>query len=136
MLLDDLTARDVMTTKVVHAEPHETIREAMIRMDEHGIHGLVVEPTSASRGHCILTAKDCIEVLCDAGETAIDSLCVEDSMTRPAVTVPATLCLSDCIQLMRNAGIRTAPVLEGSKLVGILSFTDVLRACLGGESDG
>ena len=99
-------------------------------MDEHGIHGLLVDPPGPNRGHCILTGKDCIEVLCDAGEAALDALCVEDAMTRPALTIPASLCVSDCIQLMRHAGVRMAPVLEGNELVGILTFTDVLHAAI------
>lgn len=127
MNLDTVCARDWMTPKVVLAEPHETLRTAIARMGEHRIHGLLVKPASPSRGLAILTGKDCIRVVCDAGETALDELCVEDAMTRPAVTVPAELCIQDCIRLMRMAGVRTAPVVDRGELVGILSFTDVLK---------
>ena len=67
-------------------------------------------------------------MICDAGESALDDLCVEDAMTRPAVTVPAELCIHDCLRLMRLAGVRTAPVLDRGELVGILTFTDVLNS--------
>lgn len=127
MKLDLVCARDWMTRKVVMAEPHESLRAAVARMGEHRIHGLLVRPDSPSRGYSILTGKDCIRVLCDAGEPALDDLCVEDAMTRPAVTVPADLCIADCLRLMRMAGVRTAPVLDRGELVGILSFTDVLN---------
>ena len=60
--------------------------------------------------------------------SALDDLCVEDAMTRPAVTVPAELCISDCLRLMRLAGVRTAPVLDRGELVGVLTFTDVLNS--------
>ncbi|MEZ4331471.1 MAG: CBS domain-containing protein [Myxococcota bacterium] len=127
MDLDLVCARDWMTKKVVMAEPHETLRVAIARMSEHRIHGLLVRPESPARGLSILTGKDCIRVICDAGEAALDDLCVEDAMTRPAVTVPAELCITDCLRLMRMAGVRTAPVLDRGALVGILSFTDVLN---------
>lgn len=127
MDLDRICARDWMTAKVVMAEPHETLRTAIARMSEHRIHGLLVRPDAPSRGLSILTGKDCIRVVCDAGEAALDDLCVEDAMTRPAVTVPAELCIGDCLRLMRMAGVRTAPVLDRGELVGILSFTDVLN---------
>jgi CBS domain-containing protein len=125
---DTLCARDLMTRKVVLAEPHESLRCAVTRMSEHRIHGLLVKPESPSRGLSILTGKDCIRVICDAGIAALDDLCVEDAMTRPAVTVPADLCVSDCLRLMRMAGVRTAPVLEHGELVGVLTFTDVLNS--------
>jgi CBS domain-containing protein len=86
------------------------------------------EPESPSRGLSILTGKDCIRVICDAGVAALDDLCVEDAMTRPAVTVPADLCINDCLRLMRMAGVRTAPVVEHGELVGVLTFTDVLNS--------
>lgn len=128
MDLDAVCARDLMTRKVVLAEPHESLRVAVTRMSEHRIHGLLVKPESPARGLSILTGKDCIRVICDAGVAALDDLCVEDAMTRPAVTVPAELCITDCLRLMRMAGVRTAPVLEHGELVGVLTFTDVLNA--------
>ena len=128
MDFDAVCARDLMTRKIVLAEPHESLRVAVTRMSEHRIHGLLIEPESPARGLSILTGKDCIRVICDAGVAALDELCVEDAMTRPAVTVPAELCIADCLRLMRMAGVRTAPVVEHGELVGVLTFTDVLNA--------
>ena len=128
MDFDLVCARDLMTRKIVMAEPHESLRAAVTRMSEHRIHGLLIRPDSPSRGISILTGKDCIRVICDAGEAALDDLCVEDAMTRPAVSVPAELCITDCLRLMRLAGVRTAPVLDRGELVGILTFTDVLNS--------
>lgn len=128
MNFDLVCAGDLMTKKIVMAEPHESLRAAVTRMSEHRIHGLLIQPDSPARGISILTGKDCIRVICDAGEAALDDLCVEDAMTRPAVTVPAELCITDCLRLMRLAGVRTAPVLSRGELVGILTFTDVLNS--------
>ena len=126
MNLDALRASDLMSTKVATAEPHESLRLAVRRMAEHRIHCLLVSPTTPGHGIGILTGKDCIQVVADAGPNGLDELCVEDAMTRPAISVPADLCIADCLRLMRMAGVRTAPVLDGPKRVGILSFTDVL----------
>ena len=128
MNFDLVCAGDLMTKKIVTAEPHESLRAAVTRMSEHRIHGLLIQPDSPTRGISILTGKDCIRVICDAGEAALDDLCVEDAMTRPAVSVPAELCITDCLRLMRLAGVRTAPVLAHGELVGIHTFTDVLNS--------
>jgi len=136
MSLERLCARDVMTSKVVEAQPHESLRAAVRRMTEHRIHCLLVRPSTPDQGLAILTGKDCIQVIVDAGEPALDELCVEDAMTKPAVTVPAALCIPDCLRLMRMAGVRSAPVVEGSELAGILSFTDVLAAAVRPATEG
>lgn len=128
MDLEIVCAMDLMTRKIVRAEPHEVLRDAIERMCEHGVHSLIVVPDQPQRGISILTGKDCIQVIGDIGPSAIDELCVEDVMTRPAVTIPAELCITDCIQLMRLAGVRTTPVMSGNELVGVLTFTDVLSA--------
>ena len=54
----------------------------------------------------------------------LEELVVADLMTRPAICVQKDLCIADCIELMRMAGVRRVPVLDGSELVGILSCTD------------
>jgi CBS domain-containing protein len=128
MDLEVLCARDLMSQKVIQAERHETLLTAIRRMSEHRIQGLLVSPETPRQGYSILTGKDCIQVIADAGEEALAELCVEDAMTRPAVTLRAGLCIIDCVRLMRLTGVRAAPVLEGDELVGIFSFTDLLNA--------
>ena len=130
MSLEKICARELMSKKVVEIERGASLRTAIEVMTDHGINGLLVAPEGPHRGHCILTGKDCIEVLCSVGEHALDELCVEDAMTRPAVTIPANLCAADCIQLMRHAGVRTVPVVDAGEVVGIFTYTDVLRACV------
>ena len=133
MALEDLRARDLMTTRVNFAERHETLRTAVGRMIEHANHGLLIAPDRPLDGYSILTGKDCIDAICEVGDVALDELCVEDVMTRPALTIAAEMGVMDCMRLMRNAGVRTAPVVVGIELVGILTFTDVLRVCVGAD---
>ena len=128
MKFEEVCARDLMTSKVVTIERTETLRNAVRCMSEHDIHSLLIPPIHPRGGYSILTGKDCIEVICNVGNEALDELCVEDAMTSPALTVAADACAAECIQLMRNSGVRTVPVLDGKKLLGILSFTDILRA--------
>jgi CBS domain-containing protein len=49
-------------------------------------------------------------------------------VTTPAVSVQKDFLISDCIRLMRMSGVRSVPVLDGVRAVGLLSFTDVVRA--------
>lgn len=125
------TAAELMTAQPITIEPTQTLRAAASRMLEHGIHCLLVPgPPGHSVG--IITSKDIVLVLCDGESELLDQLRVSDAMTTPTVAVQRDSLIGDCIRLMRMSGVRSVPVLEGLKPVGILSFTDVLRAAIGG----
>ena len=49
-------------------------------------------------------------------------------MTTPAISVQKDFTIADCLRLMRMSGVRSVPVLAGVLPVGVLSFTDILRA--------
>lgn len=53
---------------------------------------------------------------------------VEDVMTRNVVTLTPGQTLRDAINLLRREHIRHLPVVEGQKLVGIVTDRDVKRA--------
>jgi predicted transcriptional regulator len=76
----------------------------------------------------VITTKDIVQVLCDGEQALLDQLLVQDSMTAPCVSVQKDFLIADCIQLMRISGVRSAPVLDGVKLIGMLSFTDIVKA--------
>ncbi len=126
-------ARDVMHKTIHWATAHENLRVAGQRMAEHGIRALLVAGDDPSDLPGILTSKDIVNVLATQAPSALDDLQVRDVMTRPAICVPAQTNLLDCIQMMRMAGIRRMPVLDGTSVVGLLSTSDVfahaLRAC-------
>jgi CBS domain-containing protein len=52
-------------------------------------------------------------------------------MTRPAFCVTAPTSVRDCINLMRMAGVRRVPVVDGTTVIGVLSASDVFRRCFG-----
>lgn len=49
-------------------------------------------------------------------------------MSTPAITLPLSARLSECHELMREKGIRHLPILDGQRVVGVVSETDVARA--------
>jgi len=53
---------------------------------------------------------------------------VRDIMTRELTTLPHDATLLDAVLLMRSSGFRHVPVVNGDKLVGLLSDRDVQRA--------
>jgi len=127
MSLKRLTAAQLMTEAPIMVDPQETLRSAARLMTEKHLHCLLVPP-EPGRVVGVITSKDIIEVLCEGEVEMLDQLRVSDVMTAPALCVQEELTIEDCLRLMRMSGVRSVPVVRGLTPVGILSFTDVLRA--------
>ncbi len=127
MSLKRLTAAQLMTANPIVIDAGETLRSAARLMTEKHLHCLLV-PAEPGRLVGVITSKDLIQVLCEGEVEMLDQLRVSDVMTAPALCVQEELVIDDCLRLMRMSGVRSVPVLRGLTPVGILSFTDVLRA--------
>lgn len=130
MSLKHLTAGQLMTADPIMIDPAETLRSAARLMTEKHLHCLLV-PAEPGRVVGVITSKDIIQVLCQGEPELLDQLRVSDAMTAPALCVQEELVIDDCLRLMRMSGVRSVPVVRGLTPVGILSFTDVLRAVAG-----
>ncbi|MCC7403783.1 MAG: CBS domain-containing protein [Bdellovibrionales bacterium] len=53
---------------------------------------------------------------------------IGDSMVRDPITIEANVSITDAQEIMRAWGMRHLPVVEGEKLVGMLSDRDIYRA--------
>ncbi len=53
---------------------------------------------------------------------------VSERMSHPVITVRPDMPIHDALELFKREHIRRAPVVEGGKLVGIISKTDLLNA--------
>ena len=124
---DQLQARDLMSRNIETVESKATLRQAACRMTELRIHCLIV-PSDTKRSIGIITNKDIVQLLGDETPEVLDEIRVKDVMSSPAITLQEHLPISDCILLMRMAGVRSVPVMCAEELVGVLSFTDVLFA--------
>lgn len=124
MDIKKLRVRDVMRSDVKTVERDLLLPEAARRMHELQVSSLVIEPEDDSDAFGIITQKDILNVMIMAGEDDFASQ-VSDVMTKPAITVGPGLSVENCLLLMRVAGARRLPVVEGEKLIGIISNTDL-----------
>ncbi|MBL8728381.1 MAG: CBS domain-containing protein [Planctomycetes bacterium] len=128
--LHRLRAKDVMNTGVQWSTATENLRAAGRRMAQHGIRALLVAGAEPSDLPGILTSKDIVNLLGSHDPAVLDELHVADVMTRPAICVPAQTNLVDCINLMRMSGVRRMPVLDGTRVIGLLSTSDIFQRTL------
>ncbi len=126
MKFEELTAHDLMSTKLASCDSEASVLEALKRMDALRIHCLLIDAPEAGRSLGIISIKDIVQLLGDAGPELLDELVVSEVMTSPIVSLPDYLRIPDCVNLMRMTGVRSAPVMKDREVVGVLSYTDVV----------
>jgi CBS domain-containing protein len=119
-----LRAKDLMKSDPKTVGKSTSLSVAAKMMQELCVSSLIVEPDDEGDAFGIITRKDIIEAFVSNGIDATPHL-VEDAMSKPAITVNSGLSIRNCQQMMRMLGVRRMPVVDGSKLVGVLSNSDI-----------
>jgi CBS domain-containing protein len=142
-----MLAVEIMTRDVATVHPRMSIIVAVEKMVNAQISGVaVVDADNTLVG--ILTEGDLLRrvelgtaphhssflnFLRGPGLAALEyvrthTLTVEDVMTRDPVTVAADSPLSEVVTCMERSHVRRVPVVDGTKLVGIVTRADLVRA--------
>ncbi len=111
---------EVMTTRVETVTAGESAENALRRMRAKRVHHLAVMLGTEVVG--VVSARDL-----DSLGSARSYRTVGDVMTSPAVTAQPGTTIRQASNLLRGRTIGCLPVLEGGKLVGILTTTDLLE---------
>ncbi|MDP6977424.1 MAG: CBS domain-containing protein [Myxococcota bacterium] len=126
MKFEELTARDLMSTKIETCDSESSVMEALKHMNASRIHCLLIDAPESGRSPGVISIKDIVQLLGDAGPDLLDELVVSEVMTSPVVSLPDYLLIPDCVNLMRMTGVRSAPVMKDREMVGVLSYSDVV----------
>lgn len=105
--------------------PQATVQEALERMADKRISSLPVTEGDALVG--ILSERDYIRKAVTRRIAPWDLL-VHEIMTREVITVTRQDSIEKCMELMTSRRIRHLPVVEGPRVVAMLSITDIVRA--------
>jgi CBS domain-containing protein len=112
-------------TGTITIHPDKTIRDAIFLLEENNIGALPVLDT-ADRLVGILTERDIIRTLVE--DEAVFGKTVATLMTREVITGVVQEDLDSVAITMTENHFRHLPILEGNKLVGIISIGDVVKA--------
>jgi CBS domain-containing protein len=113
---------DLMITPPVTVTPQTTARQAALRMDQEAVGCVLVAEKDTLRG--VVTDRDlAVRLLATAGEPDTP---VSRVMSAPAVTVDVADDVDEAYRAFRRSGVRRLPVLDGDRLVGLLSVDDLL----------
>jgi CBS domain-containing protein len=118
------TAKDIIVGRVVVTVGEtDSVQVAAQQMSKHNIGALPVVTNNRLVG--IVTERDIINKVVAPGND-IASVKVGEIMSRQLVIADADETCDSCTRKMKHANIRHLPVIEGDRLVGILSIRDLL----------
>ncbi|MDD5249762.1 MAG: CBS domain-containing protein [Rhodocyclaceae bacterium] len=101
-----------------------SVHDAALQMGERGIGALLVMERDRIIG--IVSERDLVRKLVQLDKSAKKTL-VGEVMTSPVMYVEATQTNEECMALMTDNRLRHLPVLEGGKLVGLISIGDLVK---------
>ncbi|WP_025870121.1 CBS domain-containing protein [Methylobacillus glycogenes] len=121
------TVSQILETKgstIYSVAPESLVYDALLIMAEHHIGALVVMHRDKMVG--IFSERDYAREVVIKGKTS-KTTTVGDVMSVQLITVTPDDSIDHCMNLMSGKRIRHLPVLDGEKLVGLLSIGDLVK---------
>ena len=118
--------RDVMTTELITVEPSTSVAAAVTVMGMQGVGAVLAMEKGRLEG--IFTERDLVRAM--SHDVSASSQPVAQWMTRNPVTVAPETSVERALKIMLNGHFRHLPVMEGERLVGVVSIRDLSRATL------
>lgn len=129
-----MQVREILRVKgstLFTASPQQLLSEAVAAMAEHDVGSLVVMGGGRMVG--MLTFREVLQAV-NAHKDASGQVRVEQVMVRDPVTVTPEMEVDDLRRLMIDKHSRYLPVMDGTVLMGVISFLDVAKAVLEEQS--
>jgi CBS domain-containing protein len=114
--------RDIMTPRVVTANPADTVLDVARLMRDHDVGSVVLTDGSGSPT-AIVTDRDLtVRVLADERAVAAP---VDETCSRPLISGDPDMDLREAAALMVQHRVRRLPVVGGDRLEGIVTLDDI-----------
>ena len=114
-----------MVKDVISLEAHASAHQAVKLMNENKIGCLVVLRNGVAVG--ILTERDLLERVLEKCKNPKDTY-VFEVMTNHIITGKPEMEIPEAARIMFENRVKKLPLVEGNKLVGIVTLTDIARA--------
>ncbi len=117
--------------KLWSVAPDDTVLRALEVMAEHNVGALVVLEGDRLVG--LVSERDYARKVILKGLRSFDTP-VADVMTRHVVTVDPNATVDDCMQRMTEGRFRHLPVLDGERVVGVVSIGDLVATIMADQA--
>lgn len=130
-MVNMLLVRDIMTKGVKVAGPDSSVREIAATMNKFNIGSIIIVQDKKPIG--VISERDILRRVvepCLSPET----ITAKQIMTHPVITICESARVVDVVKIMAEKRIRKIPVMKKEKLVGIITYTDILSKVLSANS--
>jgi len=121
---------DVMKTEFDLMDGKRTVREALLNLKHPETRSIIIEKTDEEDEYGIVLISDIAKKIL-AADRSPERVNLYEIMSKPVLSVPPDMSIRHCAQLLERFGILRAPVIDRGRVVGIVSFHDlVLRGLM------
>lgn len=130
-----MLVRDVMTSPAITVAPSTSVKQGLQLLDRHQVTSL---PVVAADGHLLGIVSEA-DLLHDAvrhddrthliphEQVQHPARLVEDVMSTLSMTVAPDSDLSEAVELMTGTAVKSLPVVEKGRVVGVVSRSDIVH---------
>ncbi len=121
-MASSILVKDVMSKTVRLVRPDTSAQEVVATLNKFNIGSVIVVQKDKPLG--IVTVRDVMNRLVEQ-YLAPRLLTARQMMTSPITTISMEATIEEAANLMAQKNVKTLPVMDKEKLVGVVSFTDI-----------
>jgi CBS domain-containing protein len=117
-----ILVKDIMSKNVKVVRPDTSVQEVVATLNKFNIGSVVVVQKDKPVG--IITIRDILVRIVEQ-YLAPKVLTAGQIMTSPFININVEASVEEAAKVMAMKRVKTLPVMDGEKLVGVVSFTDI-----------
>jgi len=120
-----LRVRDVMKSDIDIVDGMATINEALSNMKHPETRTIIVDKRHDDDEYGVVMFRDIARRVL-ARNRSPDRMNIYEIMSKPVISVDPKMDVKYCIKLFDRFGLSRAPVVENNKIIGLVSYTDIV----------
>ncbi len=117
-----ILVKDIMSKEIRLVRPDTSAQEIVATLNKFNIGSVIIVQKDKPIG--IVTVRDVMNRLVEQ-YLAPKLLTARQMMTSPMTTIGVEATVEEAAKLMAQKNVKTLPVMDKDKLVGVVSFTDI-----------
>jgi CBS domain-containing protein len=125
-----LRVADVMKREFDLVDGKLTVKQALLAMKHPETRTLIVDKRDANDEYGLVLISDIAKKIL-AADRSPDRVNLYEIMAKPVLSVPPEMTIKNCARLLERFSLMRAPVISEGKVLGVVSFHDlVLRGLM------
>ncbi len=120
-----IKVKDVMKTKIDFVDGMKTVQDALNEMQHIETKALIVERRDDDDEWGMVLVSDIARKVL-ANDRSPERINIYEVMTKPVITIHEDMDIRYCARLFEQFGLSRAPVVHDKRIVGIVSYTDMV----------